>query len=252
MDLADIPEETRKEWVKNNRIEFYVGDEVKDIHKDLIQEDNKPKPGWYKIKSNFRYNDDRYIAGNIINLNHISARVAGRMGKKRLDRALLGIVGGALISFLFLAYRDPINLRLRIVSRLVLLQVLDHIPDIEQCHRNPGQCLHLHARLSHRCHSDCCPDSSLLNLKVHLQSGDGNRVAEWDQTGRVLDCQDGRQPGCGENVPLLHLALFYGLNRGLLQPDRSRGSGLSEDGRLFRDIHHSRQLFIFRQVLTAS
>jgi hypothetical protein len=75
MDLANIPEETRKEWVKNNRVEFYVGDVVVDIHKDLIQEDNKPKPGWYKIKSNFRYNDDRHIAGNIINLNHISARL---------------------------------------------------------------------------------------------------------------------------------------------------------------------------------
>jgi len=75
MDLADIPEEIRKEWVENNRIEFYVGDEVKDIHKDLIQEDNKPKPGWYKVKSNFRYNDDRYIAGNIINLSRISARL---------------------------------------------------------------------------------------------------------------------------------------------------------------------------------
>jgi len=75
MDLASIPEETRKEWIKNNRIELYVGDEVKDIHKELIQEDNKPKPGWYKIKSNFRYNDDRHIAGNIINLNHISAKL---------------------------------------------------------------------------------------------------------------------------------------------------------------------------------
>jgi hypothetical protein len=75
MDLASIPEETRKEWIKNNRIELYVGDEVKDIHKELIQEDNKPKPGWYKIKSNFRYNDDRHIAGNIINLSHISAKL---------------------------------------------------------------------------------------------------------------------------------------------------------------------------------
>ncbi len=75
MDLADIPEETRKEWVKNNRVELYVGDVVKDIHKELIQEDNKPKPGWYTIKYNFRYNDDRYIAGNIINLSKISAKV---------------------------------------------------------------------------------------------------------------------------------------------------------------------------------
>lgn len=82
MDLADIPEETRKEWVENNRIEFYVGDEVKDIHKDLIQENNKPKPGWYKIKSNFRYNDDRYIAGNIINLSDISARVLAGWEKR--------------------------------------------------------------------------------------------------------------------------------------------------------------------------
>ncbi len=75
MDLTSIPEETRKEWIKNNRIELYVGDVVVDIHKELIQEDNKPKPGWYKIKSNFRYNDDRHIAGNIINLNHISAKL---------------------------------------------------------------------------------------------------------------------------------------------------------------------------------
>lgn len=75
MDLADIPEETRKEWIKNNRIELYVGDEVKNIHKEITLEDNKPKPGWYRIKSNFRYNDDRYIAGNIINLNRISARL---------------------------------------------------------------------------------------------------------------------------------------------------------------------------------
>jgi len=82
MDLADIPEETRKEWVENNRIEFYIGDEVKDIHKELIQEDNKPKPGWYKIKSNFRYNDDRYIAGNIINLSRISARVLAGWEKR--------------------------------------------------------------------------------------------------------------------------------------------------------------------------
>jgi hypothetical protein len=82
MDLADIPEETRKEWVENNRIEFYVGDEVKDIHKELIQEDNKPKPGWYKIRSNFRYNDDRYIAGNIINLSRISARVLAGWEKR--------------------------------------------------------------------------------------------------------------------------------------------------------------------------
>jgi hypothetical protein len=82
MDLADIPEETRKEWVKNNRIELYVGDEVKDIHKELIQKDNKPKPGWYTIKSNFRYNDDRYITGNIINLSKISARVLAGWEKR--------------------------------------------------------------------------------------------------------------------------------------------------------------------------
>jgi hypothetical protein len=82
MDLADIPEEIRKEWVENNRIEFYLGDEVKDIHKELIQEDNKPKPGWYKIKSNFRYNDDRYIAGNTINLSRISARVLAGWEKR--------------------------------------------------------------------------------------------------------------------------------------------------------------------------
>ncbi|MCX6677208.1 MAG: hypothetical protein NTU95_04595 [Methanothrix sp.] len=82
MDLADIPEETRKEWVKINRIEFYVGDEVKDIQKELIQEDSKPKPGWYRIKSNFRYNDDRHIAGNIINLNHISAKLLAGWEKR--------------------------------------------------------------------------------------------------------------------------------------------------------------------------
>lgn len=82
MDLADIPEETRKEWVKNNRIELYVGDEVKDIHKELIQEDNKPKPGWYTIKYNFRYNDDRYIAGNTINLSKISAKVLAGWEKR--------------------------------------------------------------------------------------------------------------------------------------------------------------------------
>jgi len=82
MDLADIPEETRKAWIKNNRIELYVGDEVEDIHKELIQADNKPKPGWYTIKSNFRYNDDRHIAGNIINLNHISARLLAGWEKR--------------------------------------------------------------------------------------------------------------------------------------------------------------------------
>jgi hypothetical protein len=82
MDLADIPEETRKEWVKNGRIELYVGDEVKDIHKELIQEDNKPKPGWYTIKYNFRYNDDRYIAGNTINLSKVSARVLAGWEKR--------------------------------------------------------------------------------------------------------------------------------------------------------------------------
>jgi hypothetical protein len=82
MDLSKIPEETRKEWIENNRIEFYVGDEVKDIHKELIQEDNKPKPGWYKIRSNFRYNDDRYIAGNIVNLSEISARVLAGWEKR--------------------------------------------------------------------------------------------------------------------------------------------------------------------------
>lgn len=75
MDLANIPEETRKEWIENKKIELYVGDEVTDIHKELTQEDNKPKPGWYKIKSNFRYNDDRYIAGNTVNLSKISAKV---------------------------------------------------------------------------------------------------------------------------------------------------------------------------------
>jgi hypothetical protein len=82
MDLANIPEETRKEWVENGRIELYVGDEVKDIHKELIQEDNKPKPGWYTIKYNFRYNDDRYIAGNIINLSKVSARVLAGWEKR--------------------------------------------------------------------------------------------------------------------------------------------------------------------------
>ncbi|MCX6673803.1 MAG: hypothetical protein NTY37_08510 [Methanothrix sp.] len=82
MDLADIPEEIRKDWITNNKIEFYVGDMVEDIHKDLIQGDNKPKPGWYRIKSNFRYNDDRYIAGNTINLKDISARVLAGWEKR--------------------------------------------------------------------------------------------------------------------------------------------------------------------------
>jgi hypothetical protein len=75
VDLADIPEEIRKDWVKDNKVEFYVGETVENIEKDLTTKDKKPKPGWYKIKSNFRYNDDRYLAGNIINLMNISARV---------------------------------------------------------------------------------------------------------------------------------------------------------------------------------
>ena len=75
VDLAYIPEEIRKDWVKNNKVEFYVGETVENIEKDLMTKDKKPKPGWYKIKSNFRYNDDRYLAGNIINLKDISARV---------------------------------------------------------------------------------------------------------------------------------------------------------------------------------
>jgi hypothetical protein len=82
MDLADIPEETRKEWIENKKIELYVGDEVKDINKELTQEDNKPKPGWYKIKSNFRYNDDRYLAGNTINLSKVSAKVLAGWEKR--------------------------------------------------------------------------------------------------------------------------------------------------------------------------
>ena len=82
MDLADVPEAVRKEWVENNRIELYVGDEVKEIQKELIQEDNKPKPGWYRIKLNFRYNDDRYIAGNVMNLTAISARVLAGWEKR--------------------------------------------------------------------------------------------------------------------------------------------------------------------------
>jgi hypothetical protein len=75
VDLADIPEEIRKDWVKDNKVEFYVGETVENIEKDLTTKDQKPKPGWYKIKSNFRYNDDRYLAGNITNLMDISARV---------------------------------------------------------------------------------------------------------------------------------------------------------------------------------
>ncbi|MFZ2473009.1 MAG: hypothetical protein WAW52_13860 [Methanothrix sp.] len=82
MDLADIPEETLKDWIKTNKIEFYVGETVENVEKDLIAKDQKPKPGWYRVKSNFRYNDDRYIAGNIINLNNISARLLAGWEKR--------------------------------------------------------------------------------------------------------------------------------------------------------------------------
>lgn len=82
VDLADIPEEIRKDWVKNNKVEFYVGETVENIEKELITKDQKPKPGWYRIKSNFRYNDDRYIAGNIINLKEISASVLAGWEKR--------------------------------------------------------------------------------------------------------------------------------------------------------------------------
>jgi hypothetical protein len=70
MDLADIPENIRADWVKDKKVEYYVGQS-----KENIKEDLELGPGWYKIKSTFRYDDDRHIAGNIVNLNDIPASI---------------------------------------------------------------------------------------------------------------------------------------------------------------------------------
>lgn len=87
VDLSDIPEDVRKGWIKDEKIELFVGGLIedtlsvedkgtkKDIPRDVLLPDNKLRPGWYKIESNFRHNDDRYISGNIMNLKDVPARV---------------------------------------------------------------------------------------------------------------------------------------------------------------------------------
>ena len=71
VDLANVPAETRKVWIENNKIEPYVG-EQKDVQKD---KELKDKPGWYKIKMDFRYHDGLYIKDNIMNLTEVPASI---------------------------------------------------------------------------------------------------------------------------------------------------------------------------------
>lgn len=79
VDLANVPAETRKVWIENNKIEPYVG-EQKDVQKD---KELKDKPGWYKIKMDFRYHDGQYIKDNIMNLTEVPASILAEWKKNK-------------------------------------------------------------------------------------------------------------------------------------------------------------------------
>jgi hypothetical protein len=70
MDLGGIPENIRADWIKDKKVEYYVGELKENMKEDLVL-----RPGWYKIRTNFRYDDDRYLAGNIVNLKDIPTSV---------------------------------------------------------------------------------------------------------------------------------------------------------------------------------
>jgi hypothetical protein len=81
VDLKDIPANVLKEWIDDKKVELFAGDKLtedKKIPKEILATDNQLKPGWYRIKSNFKYRDNSYIAGNIMNLKDVSAKLLGR------------------------------------------------------------------------------------------------------------------------------------------------------------------------------
>ena len=75
MDLANVPTEILDGWLLNKKIEPYVG-EPKDVHQEL-----EGKPGWYKIKMDFHYQDDLYIKDNVMNLTDVPASILAEWKK---------------------------------------------------------------------------------------------------------------------------------------------------------------------------
>ena len=78
VDLSNIQVDILNGWVESKKVVPYVGDEKVERDKEL-----KDRPGWYKINTDFHYQDDLYISGNIMNLTDVPASILAEWIKNK-------------------------------------------------------------------------------------------------------------------------------------------------------------------------
>src|SRR5215468_5990816 len=118
------------------------------------------------------------------------------------------------------------------------VHALHHVVDGQRGRRGSGERLHLHPGSVERLHLGTDQGAALVERDLHRHPGEGDGMAERNQIRRALGGHHPGEPGGGEHVALLHLALADTGHGLWLHPQPGRGHRHALGALLAADVHH--------------